>query len=478
MARFRSERTDAGVRAGDMTIVTDSDSSQHGHGLAVIVLAAGQGTRMKSRRAKVLHDLCGQPMLAHVLESAESLGPERLIVVVGRDAELVQERFQARAEFVLQTEQRGTGHAVLEAMPALEGFAGDVLILYGDTPLLRSQTLEQLCVFKQQTDAALVVLSALLPLPGRVVRGAAGRVERIVEVTDATPEELEIEEGNTGVYRMGVELLREGLAGLDDRNEQGELYITDVVGFAVKNGHAVEALCLEDPDECLGINTRAELARGAAVLQQRIHARWMAEGVTIVDPEHTYIDCQVEIGPDTLIEPGCVIQGESVLGAGVHVKPHCMIESSRIDDDSVIGPSAHLRPGTHLMQGVRVGNFVEIKNSTLGPGVKADHLSYIGDADVEAGSSFGCGSITVNYDGIAKHRTTVGKNVFIGCNANLIAPVVLADESFVAAGSTVTRDVPEGALTVARARQHDVEGWTARRSRRQQKPSPKSETEK
>ena len=251
-----------------------------------------------------------------------------------------------------------------------------------------------------------------------------------------------------------------------------------MVGFAVKNGHAVEALCLEDPDECLGINTRAELARGAAVLQQRIHARWMAEGVTIVDPEHTYIDCQVEIGPDTLIEPGCVIQGESVLGAGVHVKPHCMIESSRIDDDSVIGPSAHLRPGTHLMQGVRVGNFVEIKNSTLGPGVKADHLSYIGDADVEAGSSFGCGSITVNYDGIAKHRTTVGKNVFIGCNANLIAPVVLADESFVAAGSTVTRDVPEGALTVARARQHDVEGWTARRSRRQQKPSPKSETEK
>ena len=458
--------------------MTNLDSSQRGESLAVIVLAAGQGTRMKSRRAKVLHDLCGVPLLGHVLEAAESLAPDRLIVVVGRDAQLVEERFQDRAEFVLQAEQRGTGHAVLEAMSALEGFVGDVLILYGDTPLLRKQTLEQLSMSQHDTGAELVILSARLPLPGRVVRDASGRVERIVEATDATPEELQIEEGNTGVYRMGIKLLREGLDSLDDDNEQGELYLTDVIGFAVRNGRSVEALCLDDADECLGINTREELARGTAILQRRIHTRLMSEGVTIVDPGNTYIDCHVKIGTDTLIEPGCVIQGESVLGAGVHVKPHCMIESSQLDDDVVIGPSSHLRPGTHLMQGVRIGNYVEVKNSILGPGVKADHLSYIGDADVDAGSSFGCGSITVNYDGVAKHRTRVGKNVFVGCNANLIAPVTLEDESFVAAGSTVTRDVPEGALTVARARQHDVEGWTARRNRRKGKLSPEPENKK
>jgi bifunctional UDP-N-acetylglucosamine pyrophosphorylase/glucosamine-1-phosphate N-acetyltransferase len=448
--------------------------------VAAVILAAGKGTRMKSRKAKILHDLCGRPMLGHMLASAVVLEPERLLVVVGHEADLVAEIFAGRAEFVIQAEQRGTGHAVLQAQPKLEGFEGDVLILYGDTPLLRSETLERMIALKRESGADLLLLSALLPLPGRVVRDSAGRVERIVETTDASEEELTIEEGNTGVYLIDSKLLREGLASLRDDNEQGELYITDVVGFAVAEGRSVEALLLEDAEECLGINTRAELAEAAAVLRRRTNQRLMAKGVSIVDPANTYIDVDVEIGQDSLIEPGCVIQGESVLGEGVHLKPHCVVESSELDDGVVIGPSAHLRPGTRLREGVRVGNFVEVKNSDLGPGSKADHLSYIGDSDVGAGSSFGCGSITVNYDGIAKHRTTLGDGVFVGCNANLIAPLTLGSGSFIAAGSTITQDVSSDALGVARAKQREIAGWSLRRKaasgRAARKPKESSES--
>ena len=432
---------------------------------AVILLAAGKGTRMKSARAKVLHDLCGRPMLGHTLAVAESFDPTHLFVIVGRDSDQVEAAFSGRAEFVLQAEQRGTGHAVLQAEPKLAGFDGDVLILYADTPLLRVETLQRMQALKAKTQASLVMLSALLPLPGRVVRGADGRVERIVETTDATSAELEIEEGNTGVYLVDCALLREALSQLRDDNEQGELYITDVVEHAVSGGHRVEALQLEDARECLGINTRAELAEAGSVLRERTALRLMAEGVTLVDPSHTYIDVDVTIGRDSVVEPGCVITAGTRIGEGVHVKAHCTIEDSRLDDGVIVGPSAHLRPNTHLMEGVRIGNFVEVKNSTLGAGAKADHLSYIGDADVGAGASFGCGSIVVNYDGIEKHRTTVGAGAFVGCNSNLVAPVEIEANSFVAAGSTITKDVPEGALSVARAKQKNVEGWVARRKR-------------
>jgi len=421
---------------------------------------------MKSRRAKVLHDLCGRPVLGHVVALAEELAPSRLVMVVGREAEVVEEVFRGRAEFVRQEELRGTGHAVMQALPKLANHRGDVLILYGDTPLLRLETLEALRRRKAESDASLAILTSPEPAPGRVVRDASGAVARIIEVTDASPEELEIEEGNTGVYLLDADLLADGLASLGDDNAQGELYLTDVVGSAVEKGHRVEALKLGDAKECLGINTRAELAQAAAELRRRVAARLMAGGVTLVDPDRTYIDVDVEIGNDSVIEPGCVIQGPCVLGSGVHVKPNCTIETSRIDDDVVIGPSAHLRPGTHLMEGCRIGNFVEVKNSVLGRGVKADHLSYIGDADVGDGSSFGCGSITVNYDGISKYRTTVGEGVFIGCNANLIAPVTLEDRSFIAAGSTVTTNVSSDALAVARTRQREIEGWAARRAAR------------
>jgi bifunctional UDP-N-acetylglucosamine pyrophosphorylase/glucosamine-1-phosphate N-acetyltransferase len=434
--------------------------------LAVLVLAAGRGTRMKSRTAKVLHPIAGRPMLAYPLAAAEALAPARLVVVVGRDAEQVRRAFAGRARFVEQAEQLGTGHAVLQAREALAGFQGDVLILYGDTPLLRPETLRRLLARKLESAADLCLLSAQIDVPGIVVRGADGRVARIVEATDATPEELALRERNTGVYLLDAGFLYKTLERVGQDNAQGEIYLTGIVELAVSDGCRVEALTLEDAEEALGVNTRVELARATAAIRRRVNVRHQLAGVTIVDPESTWIDADVEIGPDTLIEPGCVIQGPTRIGSGVHVKPHCTIESSRVGDEVEMGPCAHLRPGTVLGRRVRIGNFVEVKNSTLGDGTKADHLSYIGDADVGAGASFGCGAVVVNYDGRAKHRTRVGERAFIGCNANLVAPIEIASDSFVAAGSTVTRDVPPQALAIARAEQTNVEGWVARRAER------------
>jgi len=433
----------------------------------VIVLAAGQGTRMKSRRAKVLHELCGVPMLGHVLRSARALAPSRLIVVIGKDAEEVEERFAGQAEFVLQSEQRGTGHAVLVAQPTLGDVSGDVLVLYGDTPLLSAETLGKMSAVKRERGADLAVLTARTRnIPGRVARGPDGRVTRIIEAQDATPDELEIEERNTGVYLFSADLLRDGLASLRPDNAQGELYITDIVAFAVERGLAVEAVEIEDPDECMGINTRAELADATAYLRARIARRLMAEGVTLIDPTSVYVDADVEIGRDSILEPGVIITGSSVLGEGVHVKAGCVIEDSHLANGVTIGPSAHLRPGSRLGEGVKIGNYVEIKNSTLGAGSKAAHLGYIGDADVGAGVNFSCGAIVVNYDGYKKTRSTIGDGAFIGCNANLVSPVEIAPRAFVAAGSTITKDVPSDALAVARDRQRNVEGWVARKEGR------------
>ena len=433
----------------------------------VIVLAAGQGTRMKSRRAKVLHELCGVPMLGHVLRSARALDPARLLVVVGKDAEQVEAQFAGEAEFVLQAEQKGTGHAVLVAQPALGEVSGDVLVLYGDTPLLSASTLEKMRAVKAERSADLAVLTAKTQnIPGRVERGPDGRVRRIIEAQDATPEELELEERNTGVYLFSADLLRDGLASLRPNNAQGELYITDIVGFAVDKGLRVEGVEIDDPDECMGINTRRELADASAYMRRRITEQHMKEGVTFIDPASVYLDADVEIGQDSLIEPGVVITGASRLGEGVHVKSGCVIEDSQLENDVTIGPSAHLRPGSHLGSGVKIGNYVEIKNSTLGPGSKAAHLGYIGDADVGAGVNFSCGAIVVNYDGYKKTRSTIGDGAFIGCNANLVSPITIAPRGFVAAGSTITKDVPEDALAVARDKQRNIEGWVARKEGR------------
>jgi bifunctional UDP-N-acetylglucosamine pyrophosphorylase/glucosamine-1-phosphate N-acetyltransferase len=433
---------------------------------AAVVLAAGKGTRMKSRRAKVLHEICGLPLLGHIARVAEGLEAERLVVVVGRDADEVKQAYAGQAEFVLQAEQRGTGHAVLVTESKLRDFEGDVFVLYGDTPLLRVETLKRMQQLKSEAGADLVMLTARGDIPGRVKRDAAGRVERIIEAQDATPDELLIEERNTGVYLVDSKLLWAGLDSLEPSNAQGELYITDVVGYAVRQGHAVEALCLEDADECLGINNRAELAEAARLMRRRIVERHMANGVTIIDPDNTYIDATVEIGPDTVIEPGCTLTGASVLGEGVHLKASSYVEESELGDGVVFGPMSHLRPGSRLGAGCKIGNFVEIKKSTLGAASKAAHLTYIGDATIGDGVNFGCGSVVVNYDGYEKHRTVVGDGAFVGCNVNLIAPVEIGDRTFLAAGSTITVDTPVDSLGVARARQRNVEGWRARKEGR------------
>jgi bifunctional UDP-N-acetylglucosamine pyrophosphorylase/glucosamine-1-phosphate N-acetyltransferase len=439
---------------------------------AVIVLAAGQGTRMKSRRAKVLHEICGVSMLGHVLRTARALSPSKLILVVGRDADQVRAHFAEQAEVVLQAEQRGTGHAVLVAEPSLGSASCDVLVLYGDTPLLRAETIERMAAQKRESGAALVMLTARAEnIPGRVVRDSDGQVARVVEAQDATADELAIEERNTGVYLFDAALLREGLAALEPNNEQGELYLTDIVGHAVGRGLRVEAFEVEDTDECLGINNRRELADAARVMRRRINERHMAEGVSFVDPESVYLDADVRIGRDSLLEPGVVVTGESILGEGVHVKAGTVIEESRLADEVTIGPSAHLRPGCDLGEGVKIGNFVEIKNSRLGARTKAAHLSYIGDADVGADVNFSCGAIVVNYDGYRKTRSEIGDGAFIGCNANLVSPVRIAPRGFVAAGSTITHDVPEDALAVARERQRNIEGWVARREGRASRQS-------
>jgi bifunctional UDP-N-acetylglucosamine pyrophosphorylase/glucosamine-1-phosphate N-acetyltransferase len=436
--------------------------------LATVILAAGKRTRMKSELPKVLHDVCGRPMLAFSLAAAESLEPQHLLVVVGRGADAVRSTFAERAQFVAQEEQRGTGHAVLQCREALEGFHGDVVVPHADTPLLRAEPLKAMIRHKADTDADLLLLSAPVEVPGIVIRDESGRVARIVEATDASPEQLEIEERNTGVYLLGADLLWKLLAQVDDDNAQGEIYLTDIVELAVRERARVEALCLDSDEEALGVNTRADLARATQLMRQRILNRLMEGGVTLVDPAHTYVDAGVSVGPDTLIEPGCVIQGDSQVGSGVHLKPNCMIESSVVGDDVEMGPCAHLRPGSVIGRGARIGNFVEVKNSVLGDGVKADHLSYIGDADVGESASFGCGSIVVNYDGVAKHRTTVGERAFIGCNANLVAPVIVEADAFVAAGTTVTTSVPGESLAVGRARQKNIEGWVTRRGRKRE----------
>ena len=431
--------------------------------IAAVVLAAGQGTRMKSGLAKVLHPLLGRPMLHFPLAAAEALAPERIVVVVGRDADAVRETFAGRARFAHQEEQLGTGHAVLQAEAELEGFHGDVVVLYGDTPVLSGESLQRMAELKARSGADLVVLSAAVDVPGIIVRDASGRLSRIVEATDASPEELAIEERNTGVYLLDRDLLWKALAQVDDDNEQGELYLTSVVEILLAEGRRVEVLRLDDDAEGIGVNTRAELARAGAELRRRKLNRLMLEGVSIVDPATTWVDVDVEIGRDTVIEPNCVVQGETRIGESCHIKPGCVIESSVIGSDVEMGPSAHLRPGNHLGDGCRIGNFVELKNCVVGDGVKADHLSYVGDADVGDGASFGCGSITVNYDWRSKHRTTVGEGAVIGCNVNLVAPVRIGRNASVAAGSTITRDVPEGALALARERsQKHIEGWSER----------------
>ena len=453
--------------------------------LAIIVLAAGKGTRMKSDLAKVLHPLAGVPMLSFTLDLARSLQPNRLVVVVGAQRDLVKERFAAKGViFVDQEEQLGTGHAVLMAAPGLEGFQGTVLILCADVPLLTEATIRKFLRFHEDGQATVSVLITRLENPrgyGRILREESGHLLRIVEEKDLPTGEEAIKEINTGIYCVESSFLFEVLSSLSNQNAQGEYYLTDIVEKASLQGKKALGFLAEDSSEVMGINTRLDLARAGEWFRQKIAERHMLAGVTLIDPKTTYIDQEVKIGRDTVIYPNCYLCGKTSLGENCVVEPGCkvtdtkvgnfvtikassVIAESVIEDHVDVGPFAHLRPQTVLREGSRIGNFVEVKKSIVGRGTKANHLSYIGDATLGEKVNIGAGTITCNYDGRTKHPTIIEDGVFVGSNTELVAPLKIGRGSIIGAGSTITKEVPPDTLAVARSRQVHYKKRTQRKA--------------
>lgn len=450
--------------------------------LLAVILAAGKGTRMKSALPKVLHPIGGKPMVEHVLSAAHMAGAKRKVVVVGFGADSVETTLGTQAEYVIQAQQLGTGHAVMQASSCLQDFDGAVMVLCGDTPLLRGETLAKLFAEHQMQQARATVLTACMADPtgyGRVIRDDSGQVLKIVEQKDATSSELAVNEINTGIYCFDRVALFDALRSINCNNMQGEYYLTDVIGILAQAQEKVWAVQVDDEQETLGINSRMQLAEAEKILRKRKLVNLMDNGVTIMDIDSTFIDDQVCIEPDTVIYPFTWIEGATYIGKGSSIGPSSRIQNSSIGDNATlhfvyahdcqigngvtVGPYVHLRPGTVLADGVKIGNFVEVKNSQVGIGSKISHLSYIGDTDLGAQVNIGCGTVTVNYDGKKKHRTIVEDEAFIGCNSNLVAPVTVGKGAYVAAGSTITKNVPSEALGVARARQSNIEGWVTKK---------------
>jgi bifunctional UDP-N-acetylglucosamine pyrophosphorylase / glucosamine-1-phosphate N-acetyltransferase len=445
---------------------------------------------MKSRLAKVLHEAAGRPLLGWVLQTARAAGCGRIVVVVGHGAERVTKTLQEQlatempVEFVEQHVQRGTGDAASVALTAgvfdLDA-EDDLLVVPGDAPLLRAETLVALARAHRETDAAATALTAVLDDPagyGRVVRDENGDVDHVVEQSDATLDELEIQEINTSIYCFRRGLLAPALRRLNPENAQGEYYLTDAISVLKETGHVVVGVVAEDPYEIVGVNDRAQLAEVEAALRRRINRRWMREGVSMTDPERIYVDATVELEPDVQLLPGTILEGRTVIAAGSVIGPdthlvdtivgervimrNTVANEAEIGDDATVGPFAHLRPGTRLGPDVHIGNFVEMKNADIGAGTKANHLAYLGDVEVGPGANIGAGTITANYDGREKHRTRIGKGARIGSNNVLVAPVEVGDDAYTAAGAVVTRNVPPGAL--ARGVPAEIEeGWVDKR---------------
>lgn len=455
---------------------------------AVIVLAAGEGTRMKSATPKVLHEVCGRSLVGHVVAGARSAGARRVVVVLGHGRDRVQQHLADAGEdlfFAVQEEQNGTGHAVRVALEQLADEAvvldsGPVIVTAGDAPLLGGETLEMLLAEHARTAAAVTMLSAVLPDPtgyGRVVRDDDGTVTAIVEHRDADEFILAIDEVNSGTYAFDPGFLAEAIGRLSTQNSQGEEYLTDLVAIARGDGRTVAAVAAPDPADIMGVNNRAQLAEVGAIMRGRINRSWMLAGVTMVNPETTYVDAGVVLEPDTTLLPGTSLQGTTVVASGAVVGPDSTLVDTRVGEGArvefshcvgaeigagcEVGPFTRLRPGTRLLDGARAGSFVEIKNSTVGPGSKVPHLSYVGDATVGAGSNIGAATVVVNYDGAAKHRTVIGDQVRIGSDTMLVAPVSIGDGAYTAAGSVITEDVPPGALGIGRGRQRNIAGWVA-----------------
>jgi bifunctional UDP-N-acetylglucosamine pyrophosphorylase / glucosamine-1-phosphate N-acetyltransferase len=458
--------------------------------LAAVVLAAGEGTRMRSETPKALHPLCGRPMILHVLDRLVELPLARIVVVVGHGAERVTKTVQEQLvtetplEFVEQRRQRGTGDAVSVGLTASSfdlDAEDDVLVLSADTPLLRAETLAGLATEHRLADAAATVLTAHLDDPfgyGRIVRDERGGVDRIAEQGDANDAELDIREVNSSIYCFRRGLLAPALRRLDPENAQGEYYLTDVVGVLRAAGHVVIGTPAGDAEEILGVNDRSQLATAEQVLRQRINRHWMREGVSMTDPEQTYVDASVELEPEVRLLPGTILEGRTVVGAGSTIGPHTRLvdtivgegvtvehtvaREAEIGDHVTVGPWVSLRPGTRIAAGAHVGTFVEMKNAEIGEGAKVPHLAYVGDAEIGPGANIGAGTITANYDGREKHRTRVGRDARIGSNTVLVAPVEVGDGAYTAAGAVVARDVPPGALAKGVPARSE-EGWVAAR---------------
>lgn len=444
----------------------------------VIILAAGQGSRMKSKTYKVLHEIAGKSMVEHVLGNVKKLDPETIVTVVGFGADKVQEKIGSQTEFVLQEEQKGTGHAVLMAKPLLADKEGTTLVICGDTPLITSASLEALFATHEETKAKATILTAKTAEPtgyGRIIRNTAGHVEKIVEEKDASADEKLVEEINTGTFCFDNRALFESLAQVGNDNNQGEYYLPDVIGILQQAGEVIAAEEMPEFADSIGINDRPALAEATATMRRRINHGHMVNGVTFINPEVTYIDADVEIGNDTIIEANVQLKGKTTIGSGCLIGANSEIINSQLAEgvkvlsshiegaivqkNSDVGPFARLRPEAKLAEGVHVGNFVEIKKATVAAGSKVSHLTYVGDATIGKNVNIGCGTAFVNYDGKNKHHTTIGDGAFIGCNTSLVSPVKIGDRAFTAAGSVVTEDVPADALAIGRSRQINKEDY-------------------
>ncbi|HEY3314728.1 MAG TPA: bifunctional UDP-N-acetylglucosamine diphosphorylase/glucosamine-1-phosphate N-acetyltransferase GlmU [Bacillota bacterium] len=460
-----------------------------------VILAAGQGTRMKSNLPKVIHQLAGRPMIEYVVEAAAAAVGAKPLVVVGYQRELIEAALGDRADYVIQEEQLGTGHAVAQTASRLRGFDGTLMVLPGDTPLLTRETLADFIAAHQRSGAGVTLLTARVEDPagyGRVIRSPEERLLAVVEDRDATPEERQINEINTAIYCFDSRALFAALPRLKDDNAQKEYYLPDVVRLIMADGRPGHVYAAADPDEVSGINHRRQLAEAEAVVRRRILDRLMTSGVTVTDPDKTYVDADVVVGRDATILPFTFISGRTEIGEGCVIGPsadirdsrigpgcviqHSVIEKSQVGEKVTVGPYSHLRAGNVIGSEARIGNYAELKNSVVGRGTKISHHSYIGDTEIGGGVNIGAGVVVVNYDGEKKHRTVIGPEAFIGCNNNLVAPITIGRGAYTAAGSTLTNDVPGDALAIARSKEQvNIEGWAKKRRERAGKPGPHSE---
>jgi bifunctional UDP-N-acetylglucosamine pyrophosphorylase/glucosamine-1-phosphate N-acetyltransferase len=464
--------------------------------IITIVLAAGKGTRMKSDLVKVLHPLLGVPMLSYPVElSLNDIKTEKTILVVGYQADKIKEKFKdPRIHFVLQEEQLGTGHAVLQALPFLQSFNGTVLILCGDVPLVKMETLRSFIDTFWRNESNLSVLTAVVENPsgyGRIIRGPTGWLERIVEEKDSSEEEKLIREINTGIFCIKAPFLIDSLKEIGQENAQGEYYLTDLVEIGRKRGVRCSAHMVSDPIEVMGINTRIDLATAEEVLRQEKLKELMLSGVTVVDPKNTYIEKMVEVGKDTIIYPCCILEGktkigehciiehnsrisDSTVGDEVTIRSNSVITESKVEDQASVGPFAHLRPLSEVRTKATIGNFVEVEESVIGRGSKANHLTYIGNSFLGEKVTMGAGAITSNDNGFERNKTIIGDRVFVGSNVELVAPVKVGSNASIGAGSTITKNVPEGALAVSRVKQKNIKGWSKKMDLRHKKNKKKS----